>query len=144
MVNYSKTIEVYDYDKVSIYSKLNQYMKIYQQSMSFFEFCPRNWISGEGYRTIGPLVCRISGGPLRVRSIAYSVLGLLSLWHPVCDRLIILESANMGFGEQTFSDSETWLSRNPQRAFLGPVVMSYTRQLSVTCETMRTWYWLTT
>ena len=42
MVNYSETIEVYVI-KVSIYSKLNQYMEIYmyQRSRSFFDLSPR-------------------------------------------------------------------------------------------------------
>ena len=41
MVNYSKTIEVYDIN-VGRYSKLNAYMEIYmyKRSMSFFDLCP--------------------------------------------------------------------------------------------------------
>ena len=55
MVDNSETFEVCE-------SKLNDYMEIYmyQRSKSFFDVCPRslewNWISGERYRTIGPLV----------------------------------------------------------------------------------------
>ena len=43
MVDFSDCVEVYGV-KVSIYSKLNQYMEtyMYQRSRSFFDLCPRS------------------------------------------------------------------------------------------------------